>query len=176
MFHRIYTKPFTRANESWNYGYFDSSIGKPCKDVRDVDKIYKNSIEKPHWIEGHYKHVAIDIVCETAFHYPHPYMSEKTLRPMANKRMFILVDAPGKLKYLHDRGFKTFKPFIDETYDTIEHPAERMTAVLKEINRIASIPIDEIKASVLKYVDILEHNHKQLVVMHQQEREQLENV
>lgn len=175
MFHRIYARPFTRINETWNYGYFDATPGEPYKDPA-VTGSNKSMNEVDHYYEPWYKNIAIDVVCETTFDYPHPFTSEKAFRPMANKRMFILIDAPGKLKYLHDRGFKTFHPFIDETYDTIQHPAERMTALLKEIDRIASIPLDEIKANMLKYVHILEHNYQQLTVMRQQEREQLENV
>ena len=33
MFHRVYTKPFTRINEAWNFSnQFDSSVGETYRD------------------------------------------------------------------------------------------------------------------------------------------------
>jgi ABC-type transporter MlaC component len=45
----------------------------------------------------------------------------------------------GSLQYLRDYGFKTFDGLIDETYDTIADPAERLQAVVNEMSRIAEL-------------------------------------
>jgi hypothetical protein len=72
--------------------------------------------------------------------------------------MFLLVGAPHTLKFMKTKGFKTFEPFINETYDTIEDPVNRMQVLLQEIDRLVTLPIDSIRKAVLQYADVLESN------------------
>ena len=49
---------------------------------------------------------------------------------------FVLVAPQHSLEYLKSYGFRTFAPYIDESYDTIADPIlriERVTAILLEI-------------------------------------------
>ena len=48
------------------------------------------------------------------------------------------------LKQLHKLGFKTFHPFIDESYDDIEDPIKRYVQIGEEVKRLCSLPIEEI--------------------------------
>ena len=45
--------------------------------------------------------------------------SEKIWKPITNLQPFIYLDDVGALKKLHEYGFKTFEPFIDESYDRV---------------------------------------------------------
>ena len=172
---RIHTEPFSRSNEEWNYGYFDSNNVSRYKDTR-IQGNWNGFQHTDNLIEPHYVQCAIDIVPETVFDYPQPYMSEKTIRPMANKRMFIIVGAAHTLQYIKKLGFRTFDPGINETYDSMEHPAERMTALLKEIDRICAMPIEEVRSMMSQYTDVLEHNYQHLHIVKQQEIEKLESL
>ena len=78
---------------------------------------------------------AISVVCETVFD-QRIHLTEKTCRALACGHPFILLAGPESLKYLRSYGFKTFSPFIDETYDTIQDSQERLNAVIKEMQRI----------------------------------------
>ena len=117
----IVTDPFTRVNETWADNTVPWSV---------VAQNYKHPL-----IQGHandtrfqtefYKHIAVDIVTEFVYNYPYPQISEKTLRPISCKRMFILVAAPGTLALLHRKGFRTFADVIDEEYDAELDPIRR---------------------------------------------------
>jgi hypothetical protein len=86
-----------------------------------------------------YAQIGIEIVLETLFDDARLHLTEKTLRPIACGRPFILMATAGSLQYLRDYGFKTFEGLIDETYDTILDPAERLQAVVNEMSRIAKL-------------------------------------
>jgi hypothetical protein len=105
-----------------------------------------------------YKRFGVDIVAETVFNYPYPYITEKTIRPIACKRMFIIVGAPGVLTILHKKGFKTFSPFINEDYDNIKNNTKRFHAVTTEIKKVLTMSTDNIKKAMYQYSDCLEHN------------------
>jgi hypothetical protein len=89
-----------------------------------------------------YQTTNIEVVLETLFDDDRLHLTEKTLRPIACGHPFILVATQGSLEYLRSYGFKTFDNIIDETYDTIADPLERLQAILLEIKRIAMLPHD----------------------------------
>ncbi len=81
------------------------------------------------------------------------------MRPIVHKRMFIVLGPPGIVARLHDKGFKTFAPFINEEYDSIADPHKRMQAIVDELTRISKFSIDNIRETMLQYKDTLKHNY-----------------
>lgn len=65
------------------------------------------------------------------------FFSEKTYKPIVLLQPFILLAAENSLKALRERGFKTFQPYIDETYDTIEDDDLRMDYIVNEVIRLS---------------------------------------
>ena len=173
VFHRIYPKPFTRINEAWNFsGEFDSSQQPRYSDSR-ITGNNKISQEQRTLFCDFYKYFAIDIVTETVYNYPYPCITEKTMRPIVHKRMFIILGPPGIVARMQDKGFKTFAPFINEGYDVIEDPHERMQAVVDELTRISKFSIDDIRETMLQYKSILQHNYDHYVWLCNHEIEQI---
>ena len=89
-----------------------------------------------------YQTTNIEVVLETLFDDDRLQLTEKILRPIACGHPFILAATQGSLEYLRGYGFKTFDNIIDETYDTITDPAQRLQAILIEMKRIATLPHD----------------------------------
>jgi hypothetical protein len=168
---RIYTNTKTVVNENWNsYGVVNSAMSS--------DQYRHPIIQVPQTISckeivyfqnSFYRYIGIDIVTETVFNYPGVQLTEKTLRPIINKRPFIIVGAPHTLAFLQSKGLKTFSPFINEEYDDIEDPIERIKSLCSEITRIANMPIDKIQDFVLEYTPVLEHNFNVLKDLEKQE-------
>ena len=98
-----------------------------------------NSTASADYNNDDYACTAIEVVLETLFDDNRLHLTEKTLRPIACGRPFILMATHGSLQYLKDYGFQTFDGLIDETYDTIVDPKERLQAVIKEMSRIAAL-------------------------------------
>ena len=85
--------------------------------------------------------------------------TEKTLKPIMNFHPFILVANAGSLEYLKRYGFKTFSPFINESYDNIDDTEQRFLAIEKEINKLCNKPIEEIHEWYWSIEKILKHNY-----------------
>jgi len=114
------------------------------------------------------------LITETIFHksnskYQNPmleylddavFISEKTYRAILFKHPFIIAGVPGTLKILQDRGFKTFSPWIDESYDTIEDDDARMAAIMTEVERLCEFTDEQWIEWQNGIKDIVEHNFK----------------
>jgi hypothetical protein len=102
-----------------------------------------DSLASADYCTHDYQTTNLEVVLETLFDDDRLHLTEKTLRPIACGHPFILVATQGSLEYLRSYGFKTFHDIIDETYDTIADPAQRLEAVLIEMKRIATLPHDD---------------------------------
>ena len=92
------------------------------------------------YVTNDYRQTRIEIVLETLFDDSRLHLTEKTLRPIACGKPFMLASTPGSLQYLKDYGFKTFEPFIDESYDQIVDPVKRMQFIINEMQRFSQLP------------------------------------
>jgi hypothetical protein len=104
---------------------------------------------------------AIEVVLETLFDDQRHHLTEKTLRPIACGRPFILTATAGSLQYLKQYGFETFAGLIDETYDTIADPQQRLVAIVQEMKRISALSQDQKRSLWSKLFAIADRN-KQL--------------
>lgn len=114
-----------------------------------------------------YADTYINIVSETSFDRgdsSSPFISEKTfLHPMVNLQPFIIVGNPHTLKSLRDLGFKTFSPYIDETYDTVIDFRQRIRLIEQEIVRLNSLPQEQLHELYYSLADTVLYN-QQLVM------------
>lgn len=110
------------------------------------------------YVNKDYKISAIEVVLETLFDDQRHHLTEKALRPIACGRPFILASTPGALDYLKSYGFKTFHGLIDETYDTVADPLDRLKCITNEMHRISNLNRDQ-KISLWKELyNIAEYN------------------
>lgn len=105
------------------------------------------------------------IVGETIYYQddiPSGYVSEKPFKPMAHFQPFIFAGPAGVIKHLNELGFKSFHPYIDETYDSITDDNERMKAISNEVIRLGKLTKDEMIDITLKLKSVLYHNYRTL--------------
>jgi hypothetical protein len=87
-----------------------------------------------------YKSAGVEVVLETLFDDTRLHLTEKSLRPIACNKPFILAATHGSLAYLRSYGFKTFGEFWDESYDLVEDPVQRLEAIVKLMKNISALP------------------------------------
>jgi len=100
------------------------------------------------------------VVTETIYYDEKLHLTEKIFKPIVSRRPFILVGAPGNLNYLKRYGFCTFDKWIDESYDLETDPNKRMHMIVKELDRLCSMPWDELMTMYQEMQEVLEHNHQ----------------
>lgn len=81
----------------------------------------------------------ISVVLETVADGKKIHLTEKILRPIACGHPFMLVAGPNSLDYLRSYGFKTFSPWIDESYDQEQDLIKRIKLVSNEMTRIENL-------------------------------------
>ena len=95
---------------------------------------------------------------ETLFDDQRLHLTEKSLRPIACGQPFILAGTHGSLEYLRSYGFKTFDGLIDETYDTVEDPVQRLEEIVREMQRIAKLDTQKKQSLYHKLKEIANYN------------------
>ena len=115
-------------------------------------------------LSQYYEQSFMSIVTETYF-YNHNtmFISEKTYKPIAYKQPFIIVGVKGTLQFLKRLGYKTFHPYIDESYDNEEDSAIRMEKIVLEIERISMLDNDSLRKLSTEIRDICIHNYNVLL-------------
>lgn len=101
-----------------------------------------------------YEEYFMEIICETDI-LGTSWITEKTIKNLYVGKPFVVMSGPRTLAKLHQYGFKTFSPWIDESYDLLENHHERLQAIIAEIDRIALLDVNELHKNIKP---ILEHN------------------
>jgi len=108
-------------------------------DLSVLEPNYFDSTASADYYHEDYHRSAIDVVLETLFDDSRLHLTEKTLRPIACGKPFIMVATPGVLRYLQDYGFETFGEYIDESYDSVIDPLERLECIVKLMTDISQM-------------------------------------
>ena len=132
-----------------------------------LDKTDENQILKTQWnmsdtiVESSFMQIVLETTFTESLEKDSPtiFLTEKTYKPIFYKQPFILVSEPYSLRYLHSLGYKTFGSFIDESYDEITDPHQRMKHITNEVLKINSMSLEELEDIRDKIQDIVEHNY-----------------
>lgn len=141
--------------------YFPNEIGWANTNAPVVyDQLFPKRVYNYELIVGAgrkpYNDYFIEIVVETDI-LTTDWITEKTIKNLYIGKPFIIMAAAGALAKIRSRGFKTFSPWIDESYDTIENISDRLTVIKQEIDRLATLDLNELHKEI---VPILEHNRE----------------
>ena len=117
-----------------------------------------------------------DITTETFTYYENLSFTEKVCKPMVNFLPFIFIGFKGALAKLRELGFKTFSPFIDESYDGEPDEVKRLQMAYAEIKRLCLMSKEEIHQWYWQMEDILIHNHHTFLSYHTTDKLNLELV
>ena len=146
----------------------------------EAAKVYDNPMVKVDWesqddIRNMISESFVMLMIETngeGFASHSQQVSEKTYKPIKMGMPFItFTSKPGILKHLKSLGFKTFHPYIDESYDypTVQEKTEdaailekeyydRFRKLLKELNRICKMSQPELVELWESCQPIVQHN------------------
>jgi hypothetical protein len=118
----------------------------------------------------------IEVVLETNA-YEMGWFTEKTTRCLYTGKPFLLMGAQGQIDHLRSIGFKTFEPWIDESYDKEPNTDKRFDLVQQEIRRIGSLSEQELieflqgiktvaEYNKNNYIDIIDEYKKRFDLSH----------
>lgn len=104
-----------------------------------------------------YNQTAYSLVAETNCDNYYSFFTEKIVKPILARRLFIVFSGCNYLKNLRSLGFRTFDSIIDESYDTVTNLQVRGKLILEQMQYL----IKQDQKAVLKLVQpIAEHNYQ----------------
>lgn len=108
------------------------------------------------------KNSGIEVVLETSIKGCN-FVSEKTIKAILNKNIFLLVGGYQTLNFLKKLGFKTFDHIVDESYDNIKCDFLRTTRVFESLKSFCFLSLDEVEKIKNDNQELLEYNYNHLL-------------
>lgn len=157
-------------------------------DMEKIQEVYK---QIPHLLESEkdksyyelsawngneadiYKNSYVYLCTESFTDKPYKSLTEKTFKPIANFMPFLVLGSVNTLQLLRELGFKTFSPWIDESYDSELDETIRFEKISAEISRLCNMSIEELHKWYWEMEDILLHNRNHLLNLYKEEKESI---
>jgi hypothetical protein len=137
---------------------FELGMPYKCDSLADSEHNNHKLINQDFYTNAYW-----NIVVETHFKQQTIFLTEKTFKPILNMQPFVLAGNPYSLKMLKQLGYKTFNDVIDETYDTVSDPEERMRELVTVCYSIASRSNKDQLNMIAILEDTLEYNQKHFI-------------
>ena len=131
---------------------------KKFYDFQDLQNLYGVM----HEDASVYEDSMFSFISETSFLENEFYISEKVVKALGQNHPFIVFGNVGTLKELKRIGFKTFEPFIDESYDLEPNIQKRIDMVFVEVLKLVNKTQEEKLEWMKNIKPILEKNYKVL--------------
>ena len=107
-----------------------------------------------------YNQTAYTLVTETNYADHYVFFTEKIVKPILARRLFVVLGGRYYLRTLQELGFQTFSSVIDETYDTVEDYQQRARLLGEQVKYL----IAQDQQAVLDQIrPILEHNYQHMM-------------
>ena len=107
-----------------------------------------------------YNRTRYTLVAETQLDNEFSFFTEKIVKPLLAKRLFIVCSGQYYLRNLRKLGFRTFAGLVNESYDEIESWEERTRAACAEAQRLSTLDGNLIESAI---ADIVQHNYRHLM-------------
>jgi hypothetical protein len=154
---KLSTKPETAMLVQWdNWDHSVLETFAPpyrCDDLQDYEHNSHKLIDTRFFQDAYY-----NVIVET--HINNLFLTEKTFKPILNLQPFVIVGAARSLRLLRELGYKTFGDYIDESYDNIEDPEQRLKQCLHTVEQISRMSHSEHMVDQHDMRKILLHNQQ----------------
>ena len=109
---------------------------------------------------GIYNETAYTLIAETSYSHHFTFYTEKTVKPILARRLFVMLGGTHGLRNLQRIGFRTFSNVIDESYDACTDLHERCTRVLEQVEYLSTLDQEEVLAKIKSVCD---HNYSHMM-------------
>ena len=142
--------------EQNKFNFHNDLTSKLLSNKKDISNISQWADFKD--VKKAYFHIILD-----SYFTNHPlYFTEKIYEPVTLKQFLVVLGLPYTLKYFRQLGYKTFDPIIDESYDEESNDELRFIKAYKEIQKICSMDLNQLKNLSQKLNNILEYNYNHM--------------
>jgi hypothetical protein len=101
------------------------------------------------------------------------FLTEKTFKPIKYGQPFVILGTPGSLELLSEQGYKTFSPWVDESYDQEKNVRYRWYAIIEIVRKIADMSLEDLHKKHIEMTSTILHNQAWFKRNKKQELEQV---
>ena len=144
-----------------DYEFLNPELTLDCPDL--INQLPANTFNSTASADYEYQDFVqskISVILETVFDDSRVHLTEKTLRSIACGHPFILAAGPRALEYIRSYGFKTFDPWIDESYDQEYNSLARLEKIIHAMKKIQSLSDSKQQEFDRAIKDIANYNKK----------------
>ena len=101
---------------------------------------------------------------------PEFFITEKIVRAIGNCHPFVVLSTPSYLLELKSLGYRTFEPYVNESYDSEENTELRMVKAIDSVKEVCDkgVPIECINVAI--------HNQQNLINRYNDTMRMLEGI
>jgi hypothetical protein len=107
-----------------------------------------------------YNETAYTLIAETSYSHHFTFYTEKTVKPILARRLFVMLGGTHSLRNLQRIGFRTFSDVIDESYDACTDLHERCRRALEQVDYLSTLDQGEVLARIKSVCD---HNYSHMM-------------
>jgi hypothetical protein len=107
-----------------------------------------------------YQHTHYTVVAETQSDNEWSFFTEKIVKPILARRLFLVAAGQYYLQNLRELGFKTFENVIDESYDREPDQTLRISMLIEQVRYLQTQDPGQIKAQIQSTLD---HNFNHMI-------------
>lgn len=125
----------------YEYKYHDGSI------LKDESDFILNSIHeyKPYNLPKSYLEGFVDVPSESTFDPGEFNLTEKTVKPIASLRPFIVLGPPNYHRFLHEKyDLEYYHELFDYSFDGEEDTQKRIEGIVQNLVRLREMPVHEL--------------------------------
>ena len=86
------------------------------------------------------------------------FLTEKTFKPIKYGQPFVILGTTNSLQHLREQGYKTFSPWIDESYDQEQNVRFRWYALMEITRKIANTSLEDLHRQHTEMTSVILHN------------------
>ena len=131
-------EPLHYLPPEYEVDFYKDQIGKPSNETNVKFHLFNNEWGEAYIKPEPYIDTYFSLVTETVFSGNDSFRTEKIWKPIIMGHPWIAVANTGFYHDMHNLGFKTFGNIIDETFDWIENPQQRIEHISHVVKELCS--------------------------------------
>ena len=116
-------------------------------------------------VESHYDpflHFPVEKEKFTPDYFSPAFLTEKTYKVLFCKKPFIAFTTPYFMKEMREMGFKTFEPYINESYDLELDEHKRLMMIIDEVERLSKLSDFEFQNMLTALDETVKYNFRMI--------------
>jgi len=146
------------SGQSQNIEYVTSefeSLLPLSADNLDTDQHNDHSISVDYLFSNSYWNIVMETYLDAT---NGVFLTEKTFKPIKYGQPFIILGTPGSLELLKEQGYKTYSPWIDESYDQEQDVRFRWYAIMEIARKISNMSLEDLHKEHIEKTSTILYN------------------